>query len=231
MLAFVRVWGNMMAMTDNMQIGLPFTVTTLKFIIMWFRKEGESLFLYECYRLLCNILPISRSVNLIHTFAFFSEELEPLTRMVIEDWFRAKTAEERNIMIKHARIARIIIMFGCTMMVIACFILIIPPLFGGSLRYLTNLTDPGRPFLVQTYYLRDITETPYYEIMFTAQAISIIMAAISYTGIDTFLSLIVFHICAQLEILKGRLLSMNIKDFSTGLAINIEDHLRLIRLY
>ncbi|XP_036147442.1 odorant receptor Or2-like, partial [Monomorium pharaonis] len=195
-IAFVRVWGHMMAMTDNMQISLPFSVTTLKFIIMWFHKE----------------------------------ELEPLSRMVIEDWLREKTAEERSIMIKHARIARIIIMFGCIMMVIACFLLIIPPMFGYTMRYLTNLTDPGRPFLVQTYYLCDITETPYYEIVFAAQAISIIMAAISYTGIDTFLSLLVFHICAQLEILEGRFLNLDTyKDFKIGLAINIEDHLRLIR--
>ncbi|XP_011173573.2 odorant receptor 43a [Solenopsis invicta] len=198
LMAFVRVWGNMMAMVDNMQISLPFSATTLKFIIMWLHKK----------------------------------ELEPLTKMIIEDWLRPKPKKERNIMIKHARIARIIIMFGCIMMTLACFILIIPPLFGASLRYLTNLTDPGRPFLVQTYYLNDFfsTDSPYYEIVFAAQATSIIMAAISYTGIDTFLSLLVFHICAQLEILKGRFLNLNsFKDFNTGLAINIENHLRLIR--
>ena len=86
--------------------------------------------------------------------------------------------------------------------------------------------------LVQTYYLRDITETPLYEIVISAQAISILMAAISYTGIDTFLCLLVFHICAQMEILKERFLGLNnFKDFDIGLSFNIKDHLRLIRLY
>ncbi|XP_011173574.2 odorant receptor 43a [Solenopsis invicta] len=198
MLAFVRVWGRLMELLDNVQIGLPFSVTTFKFIVMWFHKD----------------------------------ELEPLTKMIIEDWLRAKTTAERNIMIKHARIARILIIFGCFMMVIACFNLMVPPFFGASLRYLTNLTDPGRPFLVQTYYLNDFfsTDSPYYEIVYASQATAIFIAAISYTGIDNFLSLVVFHVCAQLEILKRRLLDLDsFRDFNTGLAINIEDHLRLIR--
>ncbi|KAL0113211.1 hypothetical protein PUN28_012409 [Cardiocondyla obscurior] len=196
LVALLRVWGDMMAMADNMQIGLPFSVTVLKFIIMWFHKK----------------------------------DLEPVISMVIKDWLRTKTTRERDTMIKQARIARITVIFGCIMMVLACIILIIPPCFGYTTRYLTNLTDPGRPMLVQTYFLRDITETPYYELVITAQALSIIMAAISYTGIDTFLSFLVFHICAQLEILKERLLNLNsFKDFNTGLSFNIQDHLRLIR--
>ncbi|KYN43792.1 Odorant receptor 43a, partial [Trachymyrmex septentrionalis] len=195
-LALLRVWGDMIAMADNMQIGLPFSATVLKFIILWFHKK----------------------------------ELEPVINMIVEDWLRTKTVQERDTMVKQARIARIMVMFGCTMMTLACIILIIPPCFGYTTRYLTNLTDPGRPMLVQTYYFRDITETPLYEIVISAQAISIIMAAISYTGVDTFLCLLVFHICAQMEILKERFLSLNnFKDFDIGLSFNLKDHLRLIR--
>ncbi|KAG5334010.1 OR4 protein, partial [Acromyrmex charruanus] len=161
-LALLRVWGDMVAMADNMQIGLPFSVTVLKFIIMWFHKK----------------------------------ELEPVINMIVEDWLRTKTVQERDTMVKQARIARIMVI----------------------------------PMLVQTYYLRDITETPLYEIVISVQAISILMAAISYTGIDTFLCLLVFHICAQMEILKERFLSLNnFKDFDIGLSFNIKDHLRLIR--
>lgn len=155
--------------------------------------------------------------------------------MVIEDWLKTKTAQERGIMIKQARIAKSIVMFGGSMMVFASVILIIPPCFGYTTRYLTNLTDPDprRPMLVQTYFMRDVSETPIYEIIITAQAASITLAAISYTGIDTFLGLLVFHICAQLEIFKERLLNLNnrFKDFNAALAFNIEDHLRIIRLY
>lgn len=147
---------------------------------------------------------------------------------------RTKTARERATMIKQARFARAIVMFGAIMMSFASIILIIPPFFGYTTRYLTNLTDPvkERPLLVQTYYLRDSSQSPYYEIAFAAQAISIVMAAISYTGIDTFLGLVIFHICAQLDILRERMLNLNdFKDFRIGLSFNIKDHLRLIRLY
>ncbi|EFN74825.1 hypothetical protein EAG_12237, partial [Camponotus floridanus] len=179
MLALLRVWGDIVAMADNLQIALPFSVTVLKFVIMWFRKG----------------------------------------------------VQERDTMIKQAKIAKAIVMFGCIMMSFASVALIIPPCFGYSIRYLTNLTDGAKPLLLQTYYLRDMTESPYYEIAFVAQATSIIMAAISYTGIDNFLGLLVFHICAQLDILKVRLLNLNdFKSFSIGLSFNIEDHLRLIRL-
>lgn len=152
--------------------------------------------------------------------------------MIVDDWIKKKTTYERKVMIKQARIARIMVMFGCTMMTLASIILIIPPCFGYSMRYVTNVTDPGKPLILQTYYLHDTTESPYFEIAFVAQATAIILAAISYTGIDTFLSLVVFHICAQLDILRQRLLHLNeYGDFNAGLSYSVRDHLRLIRLY
>lgn len=134
-------------------------------------------------------------------------------------------------MIKQARIARRLIEFGCIMMVLAIIIIVIPPCFGYSMRYLTNITDPGKPLLLQTYYFRDTTQSPYFEIAFVAQTATVIMAAFSYTGIDNFLGLIVFHICAQMEILKARLLNLSeYKDFNIGLSTNVQNHIRLIRL-
>lgn len=41
MLAMFHVWGDIMAFTDNLQISVPFSVTVMKFAIMWLRKEGK----------------------------------------------------------------------------------------------------------------------------------------------------------------------------------------------
>lgn len=172
----------------------------------------------------------SKVPNLISIF----KDLIPIINMIVEDWTKTKTTRERDAMIKQARFAKAIVMFGALMMSFASVILIIPPCFGFTTRYLTNLTDPvrERPLLVQTYYLRDSSKSPYYEIAFVAQAVSIVLAAISYTGIDTFLGLVIFHICAQLDILRERMLNLNnFKDFRIGLSFNIKDHLRLIRLH
>ncbi|XP_024893794.1 uncharacterized protein LOC112468718 [Temnothorax curvispinosus] len=152
--------------------------------------------------------------------------------MVVADWIKTKTEEERDTMIKQARVAKRIVVFGCIIMVFSIIIIAIPPCFGHSMRYLTNITDvPGKPLLLQTYYFRDVTQSPYFEIAFVAQAAAVIMAAFSYTGIDNFLGLIVFHICAQMEILKMRLLNLDeYKNFNFGLSINVQNHMRLIRL-
>ncbi|KMQ96427.1 odorant receptor 35 [Lasius niger] len=151
--------------------------------------------------------------------------------MVVADWIQTKTEEERDTMIRKARIARRLIIFGCIMMVLAIFILIVPPCFGYSMRYLTNITDPGKPLLLQTYYFCDVSVSPNFEIAFVAQAMAIILGAFTYTGIDNFLGLLVFHICAQMEILKGRLLNLHgFKDFNVGLSMNVQNHIRLIRL-
>ncbi|XP_050445050.1 odorant receptor 43a-like [Cataglyphis hispanica] len=194
--SLMRVWGDMVAIIDNLQITLPFSICATKIIIMWLRKK----------------------------------DLESIVSMLVTDWIKTKTEEERDIMIRKARIARTLIIFGCIMMILAIFILIIPPCFGYYMRYLTNITDPGKPLLLQTYYLRDMSVSPYFEIAFVAQAMAIILGAFTYTGIDNFLGLLVFHICAQMEILRNRLLNINgFKNFNVGLSMSVRNHIRLIR--
>lgn len=59
LLALLRVWGDIVAMSDNMQIGLPFLVTAMKFIIMWFHKKGKFLYFIIFYlHLEASVLPI-----------------------------------------------------------------------------------------------------------------------------------------------------------------------------
>ncbi|XP_011173575.3 odorant receptor 43a [Solenopsis invicta] len=176
------------------------------------------------------LLPISATAMKIIIMWLRKEDLTLVVSMVIADWIKKKTEEERDTMMKQARIARRLVQLGCIIMVSAIVIIIIPPCFGYSMRYLTNVTDPGKPLLLQTYYFQDTTQSPYFEIAFVAQAAAVVMAAFSYTGIDNFLGLIVFHICAQMEILKERFLSLKeYKDFNIGLSTNVQNHLRLIR--
>ncbi|KAF3054587.1 Odorant receptor 395 [Nylanderia fulva] len=137
--------------------------------------------------------------------------------MIVTDWTRKKTEKERVTMMRNVKIAKILITLGYIMMVIAIFTLIVPPCFEYSIRYVTNITNPGKPF-------------PNLKIMFFAQAMAIILSAFTYTGIDNFLGLLVFHICGQMEILKKRLLNFDeFKDFNVGLSMNVRNHVRLIR--
>jgi len=159
------------------------------------------------------------------------EAIIPIIEMMAEDWSKSKNRqEERSIMIRRAQIARIIVMCAYCIMMIACAFIIMLPAFGISMRLMTNITDPGRPMPLQTHYVYDVTKRPQYELTFISQAIYIVLAIMSYTGIDNFLGLLVLHICGQLDILKRRLTHLD-KHINSHdmLKCCVAKHIRLLR--
>lgn len=161
---------------------------------------------------------------------YFFQALTPLITMIAHDWIKLKSSDERDVMIHYAQIARLIIAFSYFVMISSLIILIITSAFGYTLRYVMNITDTSRPLPLQGYYIYNTSVSPQFEITFFIQCISLMMIALSYTSIDTFFGLLIFHICGQLENLTKRLCRMRkSKDFTAALRINIVDHIRLIR--
>lgn len=151
--------------------------------------------------------------------------------MIVKDWMRIKIEEERNIMLKQARIIRLLAMCGVLMIISTILISICCFLFGWTLRHVTNLTDPmGKPLSIQSYYLHDVSSSPNYELTYAIQVIGQSVSGLTYTAVDNFLGLLVLHICGQMENLHLRLLNLG-KDskFKAVLKYNIIDHIRLIR--
>ncbi|XP_067205434.1 odorant receptor 13a-like [Linepithema humile] len=151
--------------------------------------------------------------------------------MVAKDWLKLKSAQDRSAMIRRAQTARIIITCAYGAMTIAFVFVAVLPICGISMRYLTNITDPGRVLPLQTYYFYyDVTKRPQYELTFIVQIICIFLAIFAYTGIDNFLGLLVFHICGQLEILKNRITHLDkFINFHDALKNSVIDHIRLFR--
>ncbi|XP_011861760.1 PREDICTED: odorant receptor 23a isoform X2 [Vollenhovia emeryi] len=141
----------------------------------------------------------------IGIFWWKKEAIIPIMNMIAEDWAKSTNVQDRKIMIRHAQNARIIIICAFCIMGVACIFSIVLPTFGISIRLTPNITDPGRPMPLQSYYFYDITKSPQYELTFISQAIGIVLAIMAYSGIDNFLGLLIFHICGQLDILKNRL--------------------------
>ncbi|XP_036140296.1 odorant receptor Or2 [Monomorium pharaonis] len=133
------------------------------------------------------------------------EAITPVTNMIAQDWIKLKTNQERNLMIRRAQSARIIIICSYCVMGIAFFFVGVLPVFGVTMRLTPNITDPGKPMPLQSHYIYDITKRPQYELTFIVQVIYIGICMMAFTSIDNFLSLLVFHICGQLDILKNRL--------------------------
>ncbi|XP_011704626.1 PREDICTED: odorant receptor 43a-like [Wasmannia auropunctata] len=149
--------------------------------------------------------------------------------MIAEDWVKSKSVQERNIMIRRARTARLIVSCAYFIIGVACFFIVVPAIFGVSMRFASNITDLGRPMLLQTYYTYDVSKSPQYELTFISQAIYITIGIMSYTGIDNFLGLLIFHICGQLDILKNRLTRFNKCINSKMLKNCVTEHVRLLR--
>lgn len=150
--------------------------------------------------------------------------------MVKEDWIKLKTEEERAVMIRQARTARLIMIWGYFVMLVSFILVVILPSFNISLRYVTNITDPGKVLPLQTYYIYNISNSPFYETTFILQGFSLMVAATMYTGTDTFMGYLVFHICGQLENFRTRILNLDkFTHFEEALSSNVQEHIRLIR--
>ncbi|XP_072752167.1 odorant receptor 10-like [Anoplolepis gracilipes] len=177
-------------------------------------------------------LPLLSATIKLVVIQWKKPDLTLALNMISNDWLKAKSEKEQRVMIKYARRARTILIFGYVFMIIADCLLIFPPCFGLSLRYITNITDPDKILPLQTYYLYDKDQSPYYELTFTAQALLSIISALCYTGVSNLLGLLVFHLCGQMENLKERLINMRQrKTFYDDLTFIVEDHIRLIKYY
>jgi len=164
-------------------------------------------------------------ITLLYLQAFLS-----IVKMMAEDWMAPKIDAERNVMIKRAQTARLIVICGYVLMIFAFTSIIVFPCFGLPFRRLTNLTDRDRTLPLQTYYFYDTDKSPQFELTFLVQAMTIFLAAITYTSVDAFLGLTILHICGQLENFRRRLISLSSrKNFDCALRDSVIAHLRLIR--
>ncbi|KAG5314178.1 OR13A protein, partial [Acromyrmex insinuator] len=153
-----------------------------------------------------------------------------IIKMMAEDWMELKTRKERDVMMRRAQIARIIVISGYVLMILAFIVVIVLPYFGLSLRRLTNLTDPGKPLPLQTYYFYNVDKSPQFELTYIIQAITVFLAAVTYTSVDAFLGFSILHFSGQLENFKSRITSLiSCQNFIYILSHNIMTHIRLIR--
>ncbi|XP_018407523.1 PREDICTED: uncharacterized protein LOC108783452 [Cyphomyrmex costatus] len=175
-------------------------------------------------------LPLTIAITKLCIVWLRKEDVLPLLNMIKDDWLKPKMIKERHIMIKRARIARMFTIFGYIIMLISFNLCAVLPAFGISIRYMTNETDPGKIVPLQSYYIYDRDKSPYYEITYIVQSLGMSAAAFMYTTVDSFLGLLIFHVCGQLENLKIRITQLDkFQNFENALSHSVQDHIRLIR--
>ena len=153
-----------------------------------------------------------------------------IINLMAEDWMAFKLNTEKDVMIKQAQNARLIAVIGYFFMIIGVFGAIIPVFFGIQTLSKTNRTDQHKTLLFLTYDFYDSDKSPQFELTFCIHIISLFFAASVYMSIDSFLVLIVLHICGQLKNFRCRLVDMmSCKNFDRTLNNIVASHLRMIR--
>ncbi|XP_019695894.2 odorant receptor 43a-like isoform X3 [Harpegnathos saltator] len=140
-------------------------------------------------------LPVSIAILKVCILWYKQEDLVLLIDMIATDWMKPKMKEERDVMLRLAKISH-----------------------------------PGKPLMVQAYYLHDVSKSPQFELTLLAQGIALFITGISYYAIDHFFGLLVLHVYGQMENLHIRLTHMErYTNFDSVLKYNVQDHSRLMR--
>lgn len=151
---------------------------------------------------------------------------------ITQDWLEEKSSRDRDVMIKHAKLSRIIIICGA-ISVTECFIVYHAPVaFNTVVRNINNITDkPSALFAIQSVYFYDVTPPHIYRMTVLSQLIVNSLSCFLYTGSDVLFSTIIAHLCGQLEILSYKLENManHQKSFQNILKAVVQKHCSLIR--
>ncbi|XP_039312110.1 odorant receptor 43a-like isoform X1 [Solenopsis invicta] len=175
-------------------------------------------------------LPFLVTILKIFIMWYKKGDLLLLTNKIMKDWTRVKMDKERNVMLKKARITRLILKVGVFISVLTLLSILSSAFLKEYIWRVNNLTNHEKSLPFPTYNWYDVTSSPKYELTFLAQAIVLFTCAITYIGVDNFFGLLILHVCGQMENLHVRLLHLRKDpDFKAVLKYNVKDHIRLIR--
>lgn len=153
---------------------------------------------------------------------------------IIDDWTTSKQTWKRNTMLKIAKCGRSLSLRCYT----TVFFLIFFYLCLNILTFYRNLHQPERKLVYQFVYSYNAQKSPNYEIIFFIQLSGGIYTALINSTIDSFVSMLLLHVCAQLINLRTTLnelvenvikKSISPSSFRKGLAAIIVRHESLIR--
>ncbi|XP_039308666.1 odorant receptor 4-like [Solenopsis invicta] len=162
---------------------------------------------------------------------YHGKTLQPLILSIVTDWITTTSKWERNTMLRIARRGRNL-SFRCFVSAIG---LIIFSFSFYVLKFLKTIHEPHRSL---AYRMENIQKTPIYEITFIAQIFAGLYTVLANYTIDSFVSILVLHVCSQLINLRMTLnnlvnelanKSISSSKFREGLTAIVERHEHLIR--
>ncbi|XP_032685234.1 odorant receptor 13a-like [Odontomachus brunneus] len=137
--------------------------------------------------------------------------LKQLVEYFYQDWHASKTSYERTTMLRNASVVRKISIW-CTVLTQTMLTMYIILRISTIVKLQRN--NSTRLMIYTAYFPFDITRSPVFELICICQILSAYSGTVIYTGSDSFISMLVLHVCGQFQNLRGRL--KNLVDDSGG---------------
>ncbi|XP_011051815.1 PREDICTED: uncharacterized protein LOC105144542 [Acromyrmex echinatior] len=103
-----------------------------------------------------------------------------IVSMMAEDWMTFKLEGERDVMIKRAQTARLLMMIGYILVVMSVLTLIILPCYGIQVMYVANITDVRKLLPLKTYHFYNTDESPQFELTFFIHTLTALLGGTIY---------------------------------------------------
>ncbi|CAK9833705.1 Odorant receptor 13a [Anthophora retusa] len=169
---------------------------------------------------------ITITISVLKTFAFWinGRPLKSLLKCMADDWSRMTKGDDRDTMINIAKMIRKNVIRSTVL----CHTVVITYIF---LRYFTMKYSNNR-LLFRAYFPYDTDVSPNYEFTVAAQIVAAFYASTTYTAVDTFIVMLILHVCGQLSNLKSELSKLQACDnvtLQTKLVKIVQKHVYLNR--
>ncbi|XP_043664691.1 odorant receptor 13a-like [Vespula pensylvanica] len=183
-------------------------------------------------------VPVTMACIKLFVIRYHLKTLNPLLGAFVDDWNRTKNERERSIMLSNARKARTISML-CTVMIQIMTTTYILLRIAMIAQMQKDQMKSDRTLICPAYFPYDLRKTPVFYLTCTGQILAAYSATVSYTGVDSFISMLVLHVCAQISNLRSALKTLadersteerKTDNFVEKLAFIVKRHEHLNRL-
>ncbi|XP_017889960.2 uncharacterized protein LOC108630898 [Ceratina calcarata] len=176
-------------------------------------------------------VPIAFAVVKQAVLWYRKKALALLVSQILDDWREPIGSQDRETMLKNAKLSRItsIVCSFLTYFLLVTFI---------SLQVWNNMQNTSEAdlggLLHPAMFPYDTQKSPNFEITWLGQFIGTVLTAICYSSFDTFLAVLVLHLCGQITVLRVTLESLARKQndsskFFKDLGLIVDRHDQLFR--
>ncbi|XP_046815750.1 odorant receptor 13a-like [Vespa crabro] len=182
-------------------IGIAFIIlfcTIPQSIVLYFDRDDFDLIMENL-----SVDNMNGTIAFIKMIFFWSSggQMKDLLSAMEEDWKEVTTKEDEKKMMKLAKFSRIL----ATRATAICYALIA---VYAMKRCLSMRTD-GRVLFLSAYFPFETMTSPMFELTFICQIIGSVYYTTAYTAVDTFIAMLILHVCGQLSRLQNNLINLN----------------------